>query len=111
MPLVNRNVVVGLFVLLLGWVSAQGQSKIDLNFQQSPSKPQPDWLKIVDHGQFDPRLKGYFAPEGLKIDIVADAPDIINPVGMTFDSDGTMYVLEWVEVLPQDMPKTGKPFT
>jgi putative membrane-bound dehydrogenase-like protein len=88
--------------LLLGAVSAFGQAPLDLRFQQSPAKPAPAWLKMVDYGQFDPRLKGYFVPEGIKVEIVADAPDIINPVGMTFDTDGTLYVLEWVE------PPAGK---
>lgn len=97
-------------ILWLG-ASAQSQPKLDLNFQQSPAKPAPDGLKIIDHGKYDPRLKGYFAPEGFKIDIVAEAPDVINPVGMTFGPDGTLYVLEWVEVPADMMPKEKKAFT
>ena len=93
----NIVAIVGLLVAV-GFVAAQNPpARNDLNFQQSPAKPTPDWVKIVDHGQYDPRLKGYFAPEGIKIEIVAEAPDVINPVGMTFDADGTLYVLEWVE--------------
>jgi len=92
-------------------ISAQGPAKLDLNFQQSPARPTPEWVKNIDHGQFDPRLKGYFAPEGVKIEIVAEAPDIINPVGMTFGPDGTLYVLEWVEVPAELMPKDKKGFT
>ena len=85
-------------LLFLPFAAASAQQpKQDLNFQQSPLKPTPNWVKLVDHGQHDPRLKGYFAPDGVKIEIVADAPDIINPVGMTFDVDGNLYVLEWVE--------------
>jgi quinoprotein glucose dehydrogenase len=95
---------VGLFLVTVA--SAQGPGKGDLNFQQSPPRREPDWLKIIDHGQFDPRLKGYFAPEGLKIEIVADAPDVINPVGMTFAADGTLYVLEWVDAPGNYSPKT-----
>ena len=46
--------------LAVGFVAAQNQpAKSDLNFQQSPAKPTPDWVKIVDHGQYDPRLKGW----------------------------------------------------
>ncbi|MFO0864520.1 MAG: PVC-type heme-binding CxxCH protein [Gemmataceae bacterium] len=74
------------------------QAPADLNFQQSPTKPRPEWLKVVDHGSYDARLKGYLAPEGLKIEIVAQEPTILNPVGMTFGPDGTLYVLEWVPV-------------
>jgi len=91
---------------MLNFAAAQGPGKGDLNFQQSPPRPEPDWLKIIDHGQYDPRLKGYFAPEGLKIEIVADAPEVINPVGMTFGADGTLYVLEWVDTPVAYAPKT-----
>lgn len=102
-----------LLVLLLGvsLSSAQPATKVDLNFQQSLAKPEPDWVKLIDHGQYDARLKGYFAPEGVKIEIVADAPDVINPVGMTFGPDGTLYVLEWVEAKDLGSPKTEIEFT
>jgi hypothetical protein len=62
---------------------------------QSATKPEPFPVKLVDQGQFDPALKGYFLPEGFKLEIVIDAPDTINPVGMTFGPDGTLYVMEW----------------
>ncbi len=60
-----------------------------------PQKPAPSWLKIIDQGDLDPRLKGYKTPEGVKVEIVAENPVVINPVGMTFADDGTPYVLEW----------------
>ena len=88
---------VAAFVAVVSPSFAQ-QPPADLNFQQSPTKPRPEWLKIVDHGTYDPRLKGYLAPEGLRIEIVAEEPTILNPVGMTFGPDGTLYVLEWVPV-------------
>jgi putative membrane-bound dehydrogenase-like protein len=77
----------------LAYSPAQGP---DLNFQQSPARPAPDWLHIIDQGQLDSRLNGYFTPEGFKVEIVAEEPAVINPVGMTFGPDGTLYVLEWV---------------
>ncbi|HZY88538.1 MAG TPA: hypothetical protein VFE78_27190, partial [Gemmataceae bacterium] len=67
----------------------------ELTQQQSPMRPAPKWLKIIDQGANDPRLKGYFTPEGLKVEIVAEGPTVVNPVGMTFADDGTPYVLEW----------------
>jgi quinoprotein glucose dehydrogenase len=70
--------------------------KFDYNQPQSPARPKPEWLKIIDQGANDPRLRGYFTPEGLKVEIVADFPTVMNPVGMTFADDGTLYVLEWV---------------
>src|SRR5262249_18998248 len=48
--------------------------KFDFTQPQSPPRPAPKWLKIIDQGANDPRLKGYFTPEGLKVEIVADAP-------------------------------------
>jgi len=55
------------------------------------SQAEPDWVKIIDHGQYDPRLKGYFASRGLADrQSSPDAPDVINPVGMTFAADGTL---------------------
>ncbi len=96
---------------LIQFAVAQTPAKLDLNFQQSPKRPEPDWVKIVDHGQYDPRLKGYFAPDGLKIEIVADYPEVINPVGMTFGPDGSLYVLEWVEDVNGKSEKFMKEFT
>ncbi|MSU77425.1 MAG: hypothetical protein EXS16_04930 [Gemmataceae bacterium] len=104
---------VAVLALLIVFTPAFSQmpAKNDLNYQQSPAKPEPDWLKLIDHGQYDARLKGYFAPEGLKIDIVADAPDIINPAGMTFGPDGTLYIIEWVEAPGANFPKAELEFT
>src|SRR5262249_42010099 len=58
-----------------------------------------------------PRLKGYVTPEGLKVEIVAEEPTVINPVGMTFGLDGTLYVLEWVPAEGANFPETFVTFT
>ena len=63
---------------------------------QSSPRPAPFPVKYVDQGQNDPRLKGYLTPEGFKLEIVATEPAVVNPVGMTFGPDGTLYVLEWL---------------
>jgi putative membrane-bound dehydrogenase-like protein len=63
--------------------------------QPAQSRPAPKWLRIVDQGDGDPRLKGYKTPEGIKVEIVAEAPVVVNPVGMTFGTEGTPYVVEW----------------
>jgi putative membrane-bound dehydrogenase-like protein len=68
---------------------------VDPIWAQSPPKPPPKWLKLVDQGGGDPRLKGYFAPAGVKVEIVAEEPVVVNPVALTFGDDGTPYVLEW----------------
>ena len=56
------------------------QAPFDIKQDQSPAKPAPKWLKIIDQGINDPRLKGYFTPEGIKVEIVADYPTVVNPV-------------------------------
>ncbi|HBI43953.1 MAG TPA: hypothetical protein DDY78_14040 [Planctomycetales bacterium] len=56
-------------------------------------KPAPSWVKIIDQGDLDPRLKGYKTPEGVKVEIVAENPVVVNPTGMAFGDDGTPYVL------------------
>ena len=84
---------------------------VDFKQPASPTLPAPSWLKLVDHGQFDPRLKGYIAPEGLKIEIVAEEPTIVNPVGMAFGNDGTLYVLEWVPSVGDEWRETPVTFT
>ncbi|QDU22112.1 PVC-type heme-binding CxxCH protein [Urbifossiella limnaea] len=62
---------------------------------QSAPKPAPFAVSMVDQGQFDPRLKGYFLPDGFRLEIVLSEPDVVNPVGMTFAPDGSLFVMEW----------------
>jgi len=74
--------------------------------QQSAPKPAPFPTKLVDQGISDPRLKGLFAPEGFRVEIVAEAPTVVNPVGMTFGPDGSLFVIEW----RPDLGKETAPF-
>ncbi len=86
--------------------------RFDFNQQSSPPRPAPKWLKFIDQGVNDKRLKGYITPEGIKVEIVADAPTVINPVGMTFATDGTPYVLEWrPDQGPNSFPEASLDFT
>ena len=62
---------------------------------QSAAFPAPFPVELVDQGQADPRLKGILAPAGFKVEVVADAPTVVNPVAMTFAPDGTLFVAEW----------------
>ena len=98
-----------LLVLLLAGLSAIAE-KDDFNQQQFPPRPAPEWVKLVDLGKSDPRLKGYTAPEGVKVEIVAEAPTVINPVGMTFADDGTPYVIEWLPSPGDDWRETPVEF-
>jgi len=62
---------------------------------QSAPLPAPFPVKLVDQGQFDPAFKGYYLPEGFRMEVVARDPDVVNPVGITFGPDGELFVLEW----------------
>jgi putative membrane-bound dehydrogenase-like protein len=90
---------------------AQSAKDTDITAPQSPSRPAPKWLKIIDQGGNDPRLKGYFTPAGVKVEIVAEEPVVINPVGMAFGDDGTSYVLEWRPSPGDDGRETQETFT
>jgi len=81
-----RAVAVLGFVVMLSSALARAQPL---------AKPAPKAIKSVDQGGSDSRLKGYFAPEGVKVEIVAEAPAVVNPVALAFADDGTPYVLEW----------------
>jgi quinoprotein glucose dehydrogenase len=95
-----------------GTARPPGEEKFDYNQQQSPTRPTPKWLKFKDQGDDDPRLKGYRTPEGIKVEIVAEAPTVVNPVGMTFANDGTPYVLEWrPDQGPNNFPESSLEFT
>ncbi len=87
--------VLGLGLLATALSAAAPPPPPEFAQPQSALKPAPFPVKMVDQGTFDPKLKGLFAPEGFKTEIVAEAPTIINPVGMAFAPDGTLFVLEW----------------
>jgi quinoprotein glucose dehydrogenase len=113
---VKRNLLVLAAVLgvtaVLPILAQSPAQRPDLSQPQSPAKPAPEGLKFIDQGQFDPRLKGYRTPEGLRLEIVAEQPTVINPVGMTFGPDGTLYVLEWVPTPGnQNFPEVLETFT
>jgi putative membrane-bound dehydrogenase-like protein len=82
-------------VVLVFAAGLSAADPIDYLAPQSPPKSTPAWVKIIDQGRADPGLKGYFTPAGIKVEIVAEFPTVMNPVGMTFAADGTLYVLEW----------------
>ena len=80
---------------LVAGLCVAAADKEDFTKPQSAPRPKPKGLEIIDQGKNDPRLKGYFTPKGIKVEIVAEAPTVVNPVGMTFADDGTPFVLEW----------------
>ncbi len=60
----------------------------------SALRSEPSEAKLVERDDADVRLKGFLAPEGVKIEIVADAPTVASDSVLTFGDDGTAYVLE-----------------
>ncbi|MFN4259365.1 MAG: PVC-type heme-binding CxxCH protein [Gemmataceae bacterium] len=88
------TLAVGAWLGLAVWGTA---AEVEVGDVSKPAAAQPALKssRIIDQGDFDPRLKGYATPEGVKVEIVAEEPVVVNPVGMTFGDDGTLYVLEW----------------
>ena len=62
-------------------------------------RPAPEWVRMIEHT--DPELKGLRTPAGIHVEIVAREPLVVDPVGMTFADDGSLYVLEWREATEQ----------
>ena len=87
--------VLGLVCLSSALVAVPPQPAPEFAAVQTPAKPPPFPVNLVDQGQFDPQFRGYFLPEGFRIEVVATDPDVINPVGITFGPDGNLFVLEW----------------
>jgi quinoprotein glucose dehydrogenase len=77
---------------------------------ETTRKPMPKGMTFIDQGKHDPRLKGYRTPDGFKLEIVCEEPTIINPVGMTFGPDGSLFVLEWTPDT-DTWPETPEKFT
>lgn len=64
---------------------------------ESTIRPPPAGLKgMVDAGKNDPDLAGLKVPEGVRVEIVAREPNVINPVAMRFEADGSLLWIRWV---------------
>lgn len=102
LPLAGLAAVVGALLTVPRPAAAQPPAVLnrvppppEFSQPQSATRPPPFPVTLVDQGQFDPRLKGYFLPEGFRLEIVINEPEIVNPVGMTFAPDGSLFVMEW----------------
>lgn len=67
----------------------------DFNQNEFDARPAPAWVKMIDQGTRNPQLAGLMTPAGIGVEIVAQEPAVIDPVGLTFADDGTPHVLEW----------------
>ena len=97
------SAVSGAVALLLVHEAALAQSSTQADYlrDEMGPLPTPEWVTMKDQGPTNPQLKGMRTPNGVHISIVASDPTIIDPVGMTFADDGSLYVLEWREATDQ----------
>ncbi len=103
MKSVSRSVFLG-SSLLIGALPTSGSAEVEvLNYTQEemPARPTPDWVRMVDQGDQNAELRGLHTPAGVRVDIVAREPQLIDPVGMSFAEDGSLFVLEWREATEQ----------
>lgn len=92
-----RCLAVGACALLVSATGFAQEPDFDYNKVQSSPRPAPEWVKIIDQGAKNPELAGYHTPEGIKVEVIATEPAIVDPVGMRFSEDGTLNILEWVK--------------
>ncbi len=71
-----------------------------------PAQTRPDKKEPIPHGQTQPpgpalspaeAIKKMKVPEGFTVELVASEPDLVNPVAMTFDERGRIWVTESLE--------------
>ena len=74
--------------------SAWAQPADDFNQPEFPARPKPAWVELIDLKDGDPRLAGLFAPRGIRVEIVAQEPAVINPERLAFSEDGTLHILQ-----------------
>ena len=70
-----------------GLFAAEGTNLIPHRQDQPPNQPY----------SAQEALKKFTVPEGFHVELVASEPDIVNPVAMTFDDSGRIWVTESVE--------------
>jgi putative heme-binding domain-containing protein len=76
---------------------------------------EPD-REVIPHGQSRPpgqplspeeAIRKMTVPDGFRVEVVASEPDIVNPVAMTFDERGRVWLTESLEY-PRRAPGTGR---
>jgi putative heme-binding domain-containing protein len=108
----ERFVKQSVFVLTLAWIATS------LAFAKEPNKPHEPALakRQIPHGQDRPpglplspaeAIARMRVPEGFHVELVAAEPDIVNPVAMTFDERGRIWVTESLEY-PRHSAGTGR---
>src|SRR4026207_2564206 len=70
-----------------GLFAAEGTNLIPHRQDQPPNQPY----------SAQEALKRFTVPAGFRVELVASEPDIVNPIAMTFDDRGRIWVTESVE--------------
>jgi putative membrane-bound dehydrogenase-like protein len=89
--------VFGLVALGLSPTASQGQDVVPHGQNRAPGKP----LSPVE------AIRAMTVPDGFQVELVASEPDIVNPVAMTFDERGRIWVTESLEY-PRRSPGPGR---
>jgi len=82
-------------VLLAPWIEAQEKPPHN---QDKPPGPALSPQEAIQ------KMK---VPEGFTVEVVASEPDLVNPIGMTFDERGRIWVTESLEY-PRSEPGKGR---
>jgi len=78
--------------------------------------PVAEAQQVIPHGQSKPpgpplspeeAVRKMTVPEGFTVELVASEPDIVNPVAMTFDERGRIWITESLEY-PRSAPGAGR---
>jgi putative membrane-bound dehydrogenase-like protein len=82
-------------VLVVAPRLGRAQPTDDFNKPEFPARPAPAWVQMFDQKEVDQRLAGIITPAGIKVEIVAEEPAVVNPERLAFGDDGTLYALQW----------------
>ncbi len=88
-------------LLLLGRLSAPGLSMAQEPIPHAQDQPPGPALSPAE------AIAKMTVPEGFKVELVASEPDIVNPVAMTFDERGRIWITESLEY-PRSSPGVGR---
>src|SRR5688572_23674630 len=88
----ERTMKIPCVALLLALAAFEGHSAEGTNLIPHRQDQPPNQPYIAEEA-----LKRFTVPEGFRVELVAGEPDIVNPVAMTFDDRGRIWITESVE--------------
>lgn len=74
---------------------AFAQPADDFNQPEFPARPAPEWVRMFDQKEADPRLAGIQTPRDIRVEIVAQEPVVFNLERLAFAEDGILHVLQF----------------